>query len=84
MDSHGYGSRLAIPDPPKTHTHDTGLTGIMGVAELHDQVTASCNDKLHHQPQCQTAATTTKDEMVGMQQWGPRGLYKVRPQKNVF
>ena len=41
--SHGYGYGLAIPNPPKTHTYDTGLTGIMGIAELHDWVMASCN-----------------------------------------
>jgi len=34
--SYGYGYGLAIPDPPKTRTRDTGLTGIMGVAELGD------------------------------------------------
>ena len=44
MGSHGYGYGLAIPDPPKTHTRDMGLMDIMGIAELDNQVTASCNN----------------------------------------
>ena len=36
MGSHGYRYGLAIPDSPKTRTHDMGLTGITGVAELGD------------------------------------------------
>ncbi len=30
--SDGYGCRLAILNPRETRTHDTGLTGIAGVA----------------------------------------------------
>ena len=72
-DSDGYGYGLAIPNPPKTHTRDTGLMGIMGIAELRDQVTASCNDELHHQ-RSTTLPDSSNDhkrqdgvnEMVGM------------------
>ena len=60
--SHRYGYGLAIPNPPKTCTRDTGLTGIMGIAELGDRVMDTTMMQLHHQPHCQTAGTTMKDE----------------------
>jgi len=63
MGSHGYGYGLAISNPPKTCTYDTGLTGIMGISDLCDQVTASCNNFTAVSP------TTTLDNSNDKMRW---------------
>jgi hypothetical protein len=59
--SHGYWYGLAIPDPPKTRTRDTGLTGITGVAEL--RVLRDVTVAIHES--CETRALCRKQRFRG-------------------
>jgi len=66
---------LAIPDPPKTHTCDMGLTGITGIAKLGDQATASCNNNAAPSPTTLPNSRNdhkrrdSRKETVGMRWW---------------